>query len=86
MIDIIMKHITNNKMTALQELRIILENNRNWSADFIFNAIDELLEKEKQQIMDAYDLGSLEDLQYPDSNVINNGEQYYNETFNNLNK
>lgn len=40
------------------------------------------IEKEKQQIIEAYDLGSLENLQYPDSNVINNGEEYYNKTYN----
>jgi hypothetical protein len=51
--------------------------------DNILNRIDtELLEMEKQQIIDAYDLGSLSDMQYPDpKTVIENGEQYYNETF-----
>lgn len=39
------------------------------------------LEKEKQQIIEAYDLGSLEDLQHPDENVIYNGKQYYKETY-----
>jgi hypothetical protein len=37
---------------------------------------------EKEQIIDAYDLGSLSDMQYPDpKTVIENGEQYYNETY-----
>jgi hypothetical protein len=40
-------------------------------------------EMEKQQIIDAYDLGSLSDMQYPDpKTLIENAEQYYNETFN----
>ena len=37
---------------------------------------------EKQQIIDAYDLGSLSEMQYPNpKTVIENGEQYYNETY-----
>ena len=37
---------------------------------------------EKQQILDAYDLGSLSEMQYPNpKTVIENGEQYYNETY-----
>jgi hypothetical protein len=40
------------------------------------------LEMEKQQIINAYDLGSLSDMQYPNpKTLIENGEQYYNETF-----
>jgi len=40
------------------------------------------LEMEKQQIIDAYDLGSLSEMQYPNpKTVIENGEQYYNHTF-----
>lgn len=36
-------------------------------------------EMEKQQIINAYDLGSLSDMQYPDpKTVIENGEHYYN--------
>ena len=36
----------------------------------------------KQEIIDAYDLGSLSDMQYPNpKTVIKNGEQYYQETF-----
>lgn len=39
-------------------------------------------EMEKQQIINAYDLGSLSEMQYPNpKTVIENGEQYYNETF-----
>ena len=39
-------------------------------------------EMEKEQIIDAYDLGSLSEMQYPNpKTVIENGEQYYNETF-----
>lgn len=39
-------------------------------------------EMEKQQIINAYDLGSLSDMQYPNpETIVENGEQYYNETF-----
>lgn len=47
-------------MTALEELRNILDNNRNWSADFIFDTIDNLLEKERQQIIDTYSQGAFD--------------------------
>jgi hypothetical protein len=44
---------------------------------------DQAKEMEKKQIVDAYDLGSLSDMQYPNpKTVIENGEQYYNETYN----
>ena len=47
---------------------------------------NELLEQAnemfEQQIIDAYDLGSLSDMQYPDpKTVIENGEHYYNVNF-----
>ena len=46
--------------------------------------LEQAKEMEKQQIIDAYDLGSLSDMQYPDpKTVIENGEQYYNENYNN---
>lgn len=68
-------------MTALQELRHILDTNRNWSADFIFDNIDKLLEKEKQQIINAFiGYNSIRELNLPFA------EQYYNKTYNNLNK
>jgi hypothetical protein len=39
-------------------------------------------EMEKMQIIKAYDLGSLSEMQYPDpKTVIENGKQYYNKTF-----
>lgn len=42
----------------------------------------EALELEKEQITDAYDLGSLSEMQYPNpKTVIENGEQYYNKTY-----
>jgi hypothetical protein len=40
------------------------------------------LDKERTQIINAYDLGSLSDMQYPDpKTVIENGEQYFNVNF-----
>ena len=44
--------------------------------------IEQAKEMEKEQIIDAYDLGSLSEMQYPNpKTVIENGEQYYNETY-----
>ena len=44
--------------------------------------IQQAKEMEKMQIIKAYDLGSLSEMQYPDpKTVIENGEQYYNKTF-----
>jgi hypothetical protein len=44
-------------MTALQELKEYLNENRNWSADMIFNKLESLLEKERHQICEAYKCG-----------------------------
>ena len=53
----------------------------------MLEAYNQAKEMEKQQIIDAYDLGSLSDMQYPDpKTVIENGEQYYNETFKEIEK
>jgi predicted ATP-grasp superfamily ATP-dependent carboligase len=46
--------------------------------------VEQAKEMEKQQIISAYDLGSLSEMQYPDpKTIIENGEQYYNEKFKN---
>ena len=73
-------------MTALQELKNILDENRNWSADFIFDKIDSLLEDEKQNIILAYQIGyssgEIEaNLNIRDTNVYKQGLEYYNQTF-----
>jgi hypothetical protein len=77
-------------MTALEGLINILDNNRNWSADFIFDTIDNLLEKERQQIIDAYIQGDEDGyhsiVSQSDYEIEGRseylGEKYYNETFN----
>ena len=44
--------------------------------------IEQAKEMERLQIINAYDLGSLSEMQYPNpETIIENGEQYYNETF-----
>jgi hypothetical protein len=58
--------------------------NQDWYTYKSLEYIQQANEMFEQQIIDAYDLGSLSDMQYPDpKSVIENGEQYYNETFNN---
>ena len=65
-------------MTTLEEII------RNWQTlsrggfdDYIFNNKETLIREEKEQIVDAYDIG------YKDAqcNHIHNGEVYYNETY-----
>jgi hypothetical protein len=53
--------------------------------EYFQTVFSEAKEMEKQQIIDAYDLGSLSDMQYPNpKTVIENGKQYYNKTFNKI--
>ncbi len=42
---------------------------------------EKLLEMEKQQIIDGYNKGTINGIDYPESNLPLVGEQYYNETF-----
>ena len=69
------------KKTALQEILDTLEND--WlSPQPYIDLVRSKLEKERLQIINAYDLGSLSDMQYPDpKTVIENGEQYFDENF-----
>lgn len=57
-----------------------------WSGLFIWHKeeiFQQAITMSKEQIIEAYDLGSLSEMQYPDpKTVIENGEQYYNETYN----
>ena len=67
--------------TALQEILDTLEND--WlSPQPYIDLVRSKLEKEKLQIINAYDLGSLSKMQYPNpKTVIENGEQYFKTTF-----
>jgi hypothetical protein len=58
--------------------------NQDWYTYKSLEYIQQANEMFEQQIIDAYDLGSLSDMQYPDpKTVIENGEHYYNVNFNN---
>lgn len=48
------------KKTALTRLKDYLKDNRYWTADSLFSKIDELLEEEKDQIINAYGQGALD--------------------------
>ena len=68
------------KQTVLQEILDTLEND--WlSPQPYIDLVRSKLEKERLQIINAYDEGSLSEMQYPDKNVIQNGEQYFNVNF-----
>jgi hypothetical protein len=72
------------KQTAVEWLESQLFELRNPTLNQI-EILKQAKEMEKQQIIDAYDLGSLSDMQYPNpKTVIENGKQYYNETFNKI--
>jgi len=73
------------EQTAMQELYSWFENTENWSRpdhkkeyeyQDILNKINNLIKKEKQQIMDAYKADT-----FPCSD--SDSEQYYNETYKN---
>ena len=80
---------TSNKQTAVEWLiEKTTESGHLWitdkpySMDELSLIIEKAKEMEKQQITNAYDLGSLSEMQYPNpKTVIENGEQYYNETY-----
>ena len=64
------------QQTALEWLlQKIEEKNGKEFSSFYSEFIDEAKEKEKEQIVDAYDYGSLR-------SGCEEGEEYYNETFN----
>ena len=73
--------------TAMQELIELMESHhkRGWSYmtfDFFFNELKEhtFLEKEKEQIMEAYENGWHNG--FGDEPEILNTEEYYNQTYN----
>lgn len=72
--------MTTMKQTVLQEILDTLEND--WlSPQPYIDLVRSKLEKERLQIINAYDDGSLSEMQYPDKNAIQNGEQYFNVNF-----
>ncbi|CAB4220001.1 hypothetical protein UFOVP1624_39 [uncultured Caudovirales phage] len=67
------------KQTAVEWLiKIYLQTNKIDSFD-----IEQAKEMEKQQIIDAVNIGFEEGSKFPEDIKLNNAEQYYNETFNN---
>lgn len=51
----------------------------NWLHD---GTLDKAKELEKEQIINSYNKGTVNGIDYPKSNLPLVGEQYYNETFN----
>ena len=70
--------------TAVQTLIDYMEENYHLTEESRLE-FKKALQMEKQQIINAYDLGSLSEMQYPNpKTVIENGEQYYNSTYSEL--
>lgn len=67
------------KQTSAVEwlIKIYLQTNKIDSFD-----IEQAKEIEKQQIIDAVNIGFEEGSKFPEDIKLNNAEQYYNETFN----
>jgi hypothetical protein len=68
--------------TAMQEaIKLVKEyNNRKISYNVLLGNLEFLLEKEKEQIIDAYRVGKAEAKMFLELNTT--GEQYYNQTYN----
>ena len=67
--------------TAVQTLIDYIEENYHLTEESRLE-FKKTLQMEKQQIINAYDLGSLSEMQLPNpKTVIENGEQYYNSTY-----
>jgi hypothetical protein len=76
--------------TAMQELIDLMKSHeaRGWgnmTFDFFFAQLDEIkaLEKEKEQIIDAYENGVGDENERNLSGQFTNAEEYYNQTYNN---
>jgi hypothetical protein len=66
--------------TAMQELWDYIDANYHEKGFNLYNAKEISLEKEKKQIMNAYEQGIKDDDGY--GGYISNSEDYYNQTYN----
>ena len=77
----------NDKQTAVQWLVDQLLNNKGMvvisTSTYYFNeeVVKQALEMEKDQIMNAVDIGFEEGCKFPEDIKLNNAEQYYKETY-----
>jgi hypothetical protein len=69
------------KQTAVEWLRDLYENRPAYEECILEDEWEEALKMEKEQMVDAWSDGWLNDYQ-SDEDVKNSAEQYYNETFN----
>ena len=69
------------KQTAVEWLRDLYENRPAYEECILQDEWEEALKMEKEQMIDAWSNGWLNDYQ-SDEDVKNSAEHYYNETFN----
>jgi len=69
------------KQTAVEWLRDLYENQPAYDESILDEQWEKALEMEKEQMIDAWSNGWLNDYQ-SDEDVKNSAEHYYNETFN----
>jgi hypothetical protein len=69
------------KQTAVQWLKDLYENQPAYDEFILDEQWEKALEMEKEQMIDAWSDGWLNDYEY-DEDVKNSAEQYYNKTFN----
>jgi hypothetical protein len=73
------------KQTAVEWLRDLYENRPAYEECILEDEWEEALKMEKEQMVDAWSDGWLNDYQ-SDEDVKNSAEHYYNETFNTKDK
>jgi hypothetical protein len=69
------------KQTAVEWLRDLYENQPAYDEFILDEQWQKAIEMEKEQMVDAWSDGWLNDYEY-DEDVKNSAEQYYNKTFN----
>jgi hypothetical protein len=69
------------KQTAVQWLKDLYENQPAYDEFILDEQWEKALEMEKEQMIDAWSDGWLNDYEY-DEDVKNSAEQYYNKSFN----
>jgi phosphoglycerol transferase MdoB-like AlkP superfamily enzyme len=72
------------KQTAIEWVLDWMSKNQYFIGNDLLKAVEQAKEMEKSQIIDAYQNGSIDGQIYALTRKVNieNGEEYYNETFN----
>jgi len=69
------------KQTAVEWLEEMYNSRPAYEEFISYEEFEQAKEMEKEQIMDAYNKGTVHGIDYPESTLPITGEQYYNETY-----